>query len=154
MLTRCQCLTDASIGAPGAWAEKLPQCVKDESLRKKMSTCYEKKGAELLKPFVKMERETNGDWMPYVRVDGKVVGTIDEAIETEVLKRALCEAISQQRLPVEFYPNSCPQQKRVRVGDNIDTTDKVLVQMAWRAYCPACKWFLTSVIPILLAKPQ
>ncbi|CAK4625691.1 unnamed protein product [Aphanomyces euteiches] len=142
-------------------ADKIAYCFKEIGDFNALQTCKSGSSTNLLRSFMAIAQKHEGPWQPYTIVEDKVLGSATAAVTLEMLQTEVCK---HYKGPGEALPKYCksvpgvvvqmPTEKILVQKDNVqEQNDKVKVQVIWRAYCPACKWYLSDPIYEVLRDP-
>ena len=74
------------------WKNVLPRCAKTPERLKRMQDCYEQKSVSLLVDIMHQYQHVKVQWMPYMLINGQVLGTNKKVPNLKMIKDAICEA--------------------------------------------------------------
>jgi interferon gamma-inducible protein 30 len=141
------CLEGDESGRPGDWSEKMKNCFTPEE-RAVVDTCYKTKADDLLREMIHKEKASSVDWMPFVIVEERVLGSASEGVGLGEVQASVCSAYKG---PKQFYPEACSKlvgdQKQVAADVQDDTAAKAPLNNA--AVTPA----VAAAAPAAVAAP-
>ncbi|ETV81867.1 hypothetical protein, variant 3 [Aphanomyces astaci] len=141
------------------WSDKIAFCFKDAADATALHECKTGHGINLLRELMVVAKAFEGAWQPYTIIEDTLLGSSTSAVTLDMLQDEICR---RYKGPAELLPAYCqtvagvvmrtpppllvPQQLQ-------PVAEKVKVQVIWRAYCPACKWFLSGPLYEVLSDP-
>ncbi|KDO22444.1 hypothetical protein SPRG_12725 [Saprolegnia parasitica CBS 223.65] len=165
------------------WQSRLEFCYPDPVAIAALRKCKTEDSTRLLRQLTKEAQALDLGWMPYTIVKGGVVGDVTKGVMLKDLKLAVCNAYSgpDKYLPIECYgllgrptpavasttvvvpaalaaATSSPLTTQPPTTTALPTTlpaaAKIQLQVVWRAFCPACKWYLNDPLLRVLQDPE
>ncbi|OQR81770.1 hypothetical protein THRCLA_11414, partial [Thraustotheca clavata] len=164
------------------WQSRLEYCFPDPAAITQLRKCKTERSTQLLKDAMAVSAVKDAGWMPYIIVDEMVLGDAKTGISLTMLKHAICKQYvgPLSKLPKECYgvpgvatPKAVEAQTAAPaplaaatasplttlppstpLPQTISGISKVHLQVVWRAFCPACKWYLNDPLLRVLQDPE
>ncbi|KAF0719595.1 Aste57867_924 [Aphanomyces stellatus] len=154
-----QCIEGEESGY--VWMDKVAFCFKDLADFNALAKCKDEQGDTLVRKLMTVAAKLEGPWQPYTIVDGTVLGSASAAVTLDMMQIDICKRYKGPSSALPPFCDSVPGVVRqteapapVAPVVPVVQDKKVKVQVIWRAYCPACKWYLSDPVYNLLVDPE